>query len=199
MLSPGLQAGPIGGRADQRAENLELIVVDRDLDADATELAFDRALEPAQVVAIDVVRIGVELAENSADGRFDQLAAADRLDVVAFDLVQRVGKDLVQLVVVVVVALGTVGRAGVGGDPLRRPFVGRILLGSGLLRRFGFGSAGVSSANAPTAKKANSTGQDPVAGEHGKEPPSRILLRLAERPAKTARPSGSRVRSVKAC
>ncbi len=47
----GLQAGPIGGCPDQRAENLELLVIDRDLDADAAELALDRALEATQVVA----------------------------------------------------------------------------------------------------------------------------------------------------
>ena len=66
-----------------------------DLDADAAELAFDRALEAPQLVAADVVGVGIELASTPSNGRFHQFAAADRLDVVPLDLVERVGKHLI--------------------------------------------------------------------------------------------------------
>jgi hypothetical protein len=44
------------------------------------------------------------------DGGFHQLAAADVLDVVAFDLIERVGENLVQLVVVVGRLFDLIGR-----------------------------------------------------------------------------------------
>ena len=59
----GLQTGPIGGAADDRAEDVQLAPVHRDLDADAAELVLDAGLEPAQFVGADVVGIRVELVQ----------------------------------------------------------------------------------------------------------------------------------------
>ena len=68
------------------------------VDADAAELIFDRALEPADVVVADVAGIGIELAEHAFDRRFHQFAAVDLPDVVAIDLIDRVGQRTVELV-----------------------------------------------------------------------------------------------------
>src|SRR5262249_14608903 len=75
-------------------------VLGANLDADASELAFDAGLEGVDFLGRDVIRIRIELAENAVDRGFHKLAAADVFDVVAFDLVERVGKDLEQFVVV---------------------------------------------------------------------------------------------------
>ena len=91
------ESRPIGRRAEQRADDLQLPVLDADLNADPAERMFDVALESADVVGADVVGIGIELAQYAFDGRFHQLAPADVLDVVALDLIERVGKDLIQL------------------------------------------------------------------------------------------------------
>ena len=40
-LVAGLEIGPIGGRADQRAGDLQWIAIAGNVDADAAELAFD--------------------------------------------------------------------------------------------------------------------------------------------------------------
>ncbi len=125
---------------------------------------------------IDIVRVGIELAENAADGRFDQLAAADRLDVVALDLVERVGKHLIQLVVFVVTPFRSVGRTGFGlacfrGIAVRRRLLGRLGLGLGR-RLVGQDSRG--------GQGDHQRREKPVADEHGKHPPkSDALLRLA--------------------
>ena len=65
----GQQARPVGGRAEHRAQDLQLPVVHGDLDADAAELAFYAAAEAAQLVRSDVAGIGIELAQYAADGR----------------------------------------------------------------------------------------------------------------------------------
>ena len=54
-----------------------------------------------QFVGADVGRIGVKLAHHAADRGLEKLAAIDFLHIVAIDLIDCVGKELVKLVVVV--------------------------------------------------------------------------------------------------
>ena len=100
----GHQSGPVGGRADQGAEDLQHAAVDGDLDPDPAELALYAAAEAIDLFRGDVRGVGVELVQYALDGGLDQLAAVDLLDVIPFHLVHRVDQELVQFVIVL---LGT--------------------------------------------------------------------------------------------
>ena len=97
----GQHSRPVGGRAVHRADDLELAVVGRDLNADAPELALHAGAEAVQIVRPDVARIRVELAEDAADGRLDQIPPVDLDDVVPLHLIDRIDEHLVQFIVVV--------------------------------------------------------------------------------------------------
>ena len=90
----GLDARSIGGRAIDGAEDLQIAVIDRNVNADAAEFVVHRAAELGQLLRADVGRVGIELAHHAADGGLDQLAAIDLFDVVSIDLIDRVGQQL---------------------------------------------------------------------------------------------------------
>ena len=100
---PRPDAGFVGGRSREGRSDRQppAVRVDRHLDADAAEFLLDLHVELRQVVGADVIRIGIELFHHSPEGRFDQLAAIDVFDVIAFDLLERVGEDPHQLEVLV--------------------------------------------------------------------------------------------------
>ena len=108
-----------------------------------------RALEAANLFAADIAGIGIELAEHPFDRRFHQFAAVDRLDVVAFDLVERVDKRLKKFEIFVVGRIGRrragggwpvgLGRLGIGGWLICGGLFVCRLLGGRLIRSGLFG------------------------------------------------------------
>ena len=109
----GHQAGAIGRRPYQGAPHDQFSPLEHDLDPDAAELALHGRAEAVHFLRADVGGVGIELAEDPLDRRLDQLPPAHFPHVVPLDLVDRVDKDLLQFVVVLLVFGGLIlGRLG---------------------------------------------------------------------------------------
>jgi hypothetical protein len=86
--------GFIGRGSRQRRRDGEPpgLGVDRHLNANAAEFLLDLHIKLRQVVGTDVIRVRVELVHHAPQRRLDQLPPIDVLDVVTFDLLERVGE-----------------------------------------------------------------------------------------------------------
>ena len=87
----GQDSRSIGRRAINRAEDFQVAVVDRNMNADSAEFVIHRATELGQFLRTDVGRVGIELVHYAADRGLDQLAAIDLFHIVSIDLIDRVG------------------------------------------------------------------------------------------------------------
>ena len=97
----GLDARPIGRRAVDGAEDLQIAVIDGNMDADSAEFVVHRTAELGQLLRTDVGRVRIELVHYAADRGLDQLAAIDLFHVVSIHLIDRVGQQLIEFVVVI--------------------------------------------------------------------------------------------------
>ena len=107
-LVPGNHSCPIRRGANDGADDLQMPVFHRHLDAHAAELALQLGAEAVDFLRRDVVGIRVQLLQHALNGRFQQLFTVHRGDVVAFHLVDHVGQGAEQLVILFV--LGVPGR-----------------------------------------------------------------------------------------
>ena len=74
-----------------------------DLNANATELRVNTAAEMLDVTRRYVVGIRVEFRGQSTNGRFDQFASVDWFYIIAFNLIHRIGKQLKEFIVLLVI------------------------------------------------------------------------------------------------
>ena len=93
-LIPRQNSRAIGRRIDQRSDHDELVFDQADANANPAEFVFHSGAELLQFLRRNVVRVRIQLAQHALDRRFHQFAAADRLHVIAFHLVERVGEQL---------------------------------------------------------------------------------------------------------
>ena len=86
---PGFDAGLVSRAARQRGGDCQ---VGRDLNTNPAELLVDILVEFRDLLGADVVGVLVEFLEHAADRGFDQPPSVDVFDVVAFDLLERLGE-----------------------------------------------------------------------------------------------------------
>src|SRR5262249_8338987 len=85
-------------RALDGGHHRQLVVPDRDLDAQSTEAARGLDLHLAVAFGIEERRVGVEGAEHPADRAVDDLARLGLVDVLILDDGENVGEELELLV-----------------------------------------------------------------------------------------------------
>ena len=98
---PGLDARSIGRSSINGAEDFQFAVLHRHVDADTAEFVVHRGAELGQLLGTDVGRVRIELGHYAADGGLDQFAAIDLFHIVSIDLIDRVGQELIEFVVVI--------------------------------------------------------------------------------------------------
>ena len=111
MTSPAQDAGLGGRRIVDGRDDLEDVVLHRDLDAEAAELALGLDLHVLEALGVHVARMRIERGEHAVDGRFDQLAVVGLLDIVGAHALEHVAE---QVELLVSVGDGCVGAAHQG-------------------------------------------------------------------------------------
>ena len=90
----GLHAGTLGRRIVDRRDHLDQAVLQRDLDAEATELTFGLDLHLLVVLRIEILGVRVERGQHAVDRVLDQVEVVDFLDVVVAHPFKNVAKQI---------------------------------------------------------------------------------------------------------
>ena len=88
---PGRAA--LDGRDDGR-----VVLTDAHLDAHAAEAAMGQSLEVLVGVAVEELRVGIQVAHHAVEGAVDELLRLDRIHVVLLDLVQDLDEQIEVLI-----------------------------------------------------------------------------------------------------
>ena len=88
----GLDAGAERRRVLDRRNHLDEAVFHADLDAEAAELALRADLQFLECLLVEIGRVRIEAGQHAVDRLGDELLVLDRLDIVALDRAEHLGK-----------------------------------------------------------------------------------------------------------
>ena len=86
--------GARGRRVLDRLHDLDDAVLHRDFDAETAEFAAGLHLHVAEMLGIEIGRVGIERGQHAVDRRLDQLGILGLLDIVGADPLQHLAEQV---------------------------------------------------------------------------------------------------------